>query len=165
MREPTIVRWPGRVPAGKVCSELAATIDLLPTLARLAGTKPPTDRVIDGKDIWPLLAGEPGAKTPHEAYFYHTSGGQLAAVRSGNWKLHIKPPRRRKPKKGEKPQPQPKQPVMELYDLAADISEKDNLAGKHPDVVRRLRALAEAFDEEITKNRRPAGTAAAKKKA
>ena len=159
MREPCLMRWPGKIPAGKICSEVATIMDLLPTLAKLAGTKPPTDRVIDGKDIWPLLSGQEGAKTPYEAFFYHTSQGQLAAVRSGKWKLHIKVPRprRRRPKKGEKPKPVPKPPAIALYDLEADIGEKNNLADQHPDVVARLKKLLADFDAEIEKNARPVG--------
>ena len=161
MREPCIMRWPGQIPAGSVCKELATIMDLLPTVARLAGAKAPTDRVIDGKDIWPLIAGTPGATTPHEAFFYHTSQGQLAAVRSGKWKLHLKPPRPRRPrpKKGEpRPKPQPP-PGPQLYDLSADIGEKTDLAAQHPDVVQRLTALLNRFDAELKANSRPAGKA------
>jgi arylsulfatase A len=165
MREPCIVRWPGKVPAGTTCRDLATTMDLLPTLAGLAGAKVPTDRVIDGKDVWPLLAGEPGAKTPHEAFFYHASGGRLVAVRSGNWKLHTKPARRRRRPKDAKATPAPKTPQVELYDLRADIGEKRNVAAEHPDVVRRLGALADAFEKEVTRNRRPVGRVAAAGKA
>ncbi|MEA3368267.1 MAG: sulfatase, partial [Planctomycetota bacterium] len=71
MREPCIMRWPGRIPAGHVCREVATTMDLLPTLARLAGARQPQDRVIDGRDIWPLMSGQPGATSPHEAFYYH----------------------------------------------------------------------------------------------
>ena len=63
------------------------TIDLLPTLAKLAGAELPK-RTIDGKDIWPLLPGKPGAKSPHEAYYFYW-GRELQAVRSGKWKLHF----------------------------------------------------------------------------
>jgi len=160
MREPAICRWPGKVPAGAVCSELATIMDLLPTFAGLAGTKAPTDRVIDGRDIWPLISGRAGAKTPHEAFFYHTAHGQLAAVRSGKWKLHIKVPvQRRRRRKGEapKPQPPPKPPAVALYDLEADIGETKSVADEHGDVVKRLRALLSTFDEEIKKNSRPVG--------
>ena len=104
MREPCIMRWPAKIPAGTTCAEVATIMDMLPTVAKLAGGAAPTDRVIDGKDIWPLMAGAPGAKTPYEAFFYHTSRGRLAAVRSGKWKLHLTAPARRR-KKG---QPQPK---------------------------------------------------------
>ena len=159
MREPCIMRWPGKIPAGALCGELATIMDILPTVAKLAGTSAPSDRVIDGKDIWPLMAGTPGAKTPHEAFFYHTSRGQLAAVRSGQWKLHLTPPRpRRRPKKGEpRPKPQPLKP--QLYDLAADVGEKNDVAAKHPDVVTRLTALLKRFDAELKANVRPPGQA------
>ena len=138
MREPCIMRWPAKIPAGKVCSELCGTIDLLPTFARLAGAEMPADRVIDGRDIWPLMEGRPGAASPHEAYFYYR-GNNLEAVRSGKWKL-------RRVKKN-----------TELYDLDADVSEKINLADKHPEIVKRLAALMEEFDLELKANARPAG--------
>ncbi|UCC97554.1 MAG: sulfatase [Phycisphaerales bacterium] len=145
MREPCIMRWPGRIPAGKVCSELCGTIDLLPTLARLAGAEMPAARVIDGLDIWPLMAGEPGAKSPHEAFFYYR-GASLEAVRSGKWKL------RRVKKK------------TELYNLKADISEKNNVAGTHPDLVKRLTGLMQKFDRDLKANARPAGKGLKEKK-
>jgi arylsulfatase A-like enzyme len=62
------MRWPGRIPAGQVTAEVASNMDLLPTLAKLAGTRAPIDRVIDGADIWPIVAGEAGAKSPHEDF-------------------------------------------------------------------------------------------------
>jgi len=155
MREPCLMRWPGKVPAGKVCGEIATTMDLLPTFARLAGAEPPTDRVIDGKDIWPLMSGQPGAKTPHEAFFYHR-GMRLAAVRSGKWKLHLGRTARPRAKK-DQPKPEPRRMPGQLYDLEADIGEKNNVAAQHPDVVERLTALAEKFTDQLAKNRRPAG--------
>ena len=156
MREPCIMRWPGRIPAGTVCSELATIMDLLPTIARLAGTKPPSDRVIDGKDIWPLLSGQPGAKSPYQAFFYHTARGQLAAVRSGKWKFHIvAPPQRRR--RGQ-PAQRPLKPPL-LYDLSSDIGETKNVAAEHPDVVERLTALLKDFDAELRAHSRPVGRA------
>ncbi len=149
MREPTIMRWPSRVPAKSVCGEIAGTIDLLPTFAALAGCKPPTDRVIDGKDITPLLTGAAGAKSPHEAYYYYR-GSRLEAIRMGKWKYRASGGRR---KKGP---PAPKI-VGELYDLQADISESTNLAEKNPDVVERLIKQMKAFDAELKANARPAG--------
>ena len=81
------MRMPGKIPAGTVCKEPASTMDILPTVANLTGAKLPDHR-IDGKDIWPLVSGAPGAKSPHEAFFYYR-GFALEAVRSGNWKLHL----------------------------------------------------------------------------
>jgi len=156
MREPCIMRWPGKIPAGSTCSELATIMDILPTVAKLAGTAAPTDRVIDGKDIRPLMAGKAGAKSPYDAFFYHTSRGQLAAVRQGKWKLHLNPPARRR-RRGQ-PAPKPK-PDPQLYDLSADIGEKTNLADKHPDVVKKLTALLKSFDAELKANIRPPGQA------
>jgi len=138
MREPCIMRWPGRIPAGKVCRELCGTIDLLPTFARLAGARVPAGRVIDGRDIRPLMAGEPGAKSPHEAFFYYR-GTNLEAVRCGKWKL-------RRVKKG-----------TELYDLEADVGEKTNVAETHPEIVARLTGVMEEFDRELKANARPPG--------
>ena len=157
MREPCIMRWPGKIPAGAVCRELATIMDLMPTIAKLAGTQAPTDRVIDGKDIWPLMSAEKGATTPHEAFFYHTARGQLAAVRSGRWKFHLNPPRRRRrPRKGQ-PKPKPQPPKPQLYDLSADIGEKTDVADKHPDVVKRLTELLRRFDAELKAHTRPPG--------
>ena len=144
MREPCIMRWPAKIPAGKVCSEVCGTIDLLPTFARLAGAEMPADRVIDGSDIGSLMAGTPGAKSPHEVFFYYR-GRNLEAVRSGKWKL-------RRVKKN-----------TELYDLEADISEKKNLAGEHPEIVKRLAGMMEEFDSELKANSRPPGKVVKKK--
>ena len=155
MREPCIMRWPGRIPAGKVCGEIASTIDVLPTLARLAGGKLPADRVIDGKDIYPLMVGEAGAKTPHEAFYYYR-GNRLEAVRSGKWKLHLGKTRRPRRKKGQPPA-KPVRTGAQLYDLKADVSEKNNVAEKNPDVAKRLTAMAEEFAKELAANRREAG--------
>jgi len=156
MREPCIMRWPGRIPAGKTCDELTSTLDLLPTLAKLAGTKAPDDRIIDGRDIWPLMAGKKGAKSPHEAFYYYRMD-QLQAVRSGRWKLHLpyKPKRRNQPKDTTNA-------PLKLYDLEADIGETNNIAADHPDVVRRLLGLAEQARQDLGDvdrkgNQRPAG--------
>lgn len=141
MREPCIMRWPGEIPAGKVCSEVCGTIDLLPTFAKLAGAEIPADRVIDGRDIWPLMEGRPGAGSPHEAYFYY-NGNRLDAVRGGKWKLRRVSDN------------------IELYDLEADIGEKVNLAGKYPEIVKKLSGIMEQFDSELKTNTRPPGRSA-----
>jgi arylsulfatase A len=137
MREPAVMRWPGKIPAGKTCDELASTLDLMPTLAQLAGTKAPTDRIIDGKNIWPLMTGKRGAKSPHKVFYYYQMD-QLQAVRSGKWKLHI--PLKMKKRNWGKGTPDT---PLNLYNLQADIAETNNVADQHPDVVKRLFALAE----------------------
>ncbi|MCX6377798.1 MAG: sulfatase, partial [Armatimonadetes bacterium] len=117
MREPCIMRWPGRIPAGTSCSEISSVMDLCPTLARLAGAQMPSDRIIDGKDILPLMTGASGAKSPHEAFFYYRQE-QLQAVRSGKWKLVLA--HRDMNDKVDVPQA--------LYDLKADIGETTDVS-------------------------------------
>ncbi|MEA3367125.1 MAG: sulfatase-like hydrolase/transferase, partial [Planctomycetota bacterium] len=157
MREPCLMWGPGRIGAGKVCSELATIMDLLPTFAHLAGATVPTDRVIDGKDIWPLVSGAPGAKSPYDAFFYYSARGDLEAVRQGDWKCRKTKARKPRRKKGQPAPPTPPEPKPELYNLKDDIGEKVNLADKHPDVVKRLAALMAAFDAELMKTSRPIG--------
>ena len=148
MRVPCVVRWPGHVPAGRTCDAVTTAMDLLPTFAGLAGAKVPQDRVIDGKDIWPLLSGHAGATSPHEAFCY-LRGPRVAAVRSGQWKLHLMGGR------GSKP--------GALYDLEADTGEKRNVAGQHPNVVKRLTQLARRLEADLKTHSRPSGTAPAPK--
>jgi arylsulfatase A len=159
-REPCLVRWPGQIPAGSVCRETAVMFDILPTIARLAGAKLDRRRPIDGKDIWPLLSGQAGARTPHEAFYFYR-GTNLEAVRSGKWKLHLPHGYRSLPgEPGHGGQPVKyvqKKTGLELYDLETDIAEKNNIAAEHPEVVKRLNALAKDFAKEIKANRRPPG--------
>ncbi|MFT5470572.1 MAG: arylsulfatase A [Verrucomicrobiales bacterium] len=128
-RVPFVARWPGKIPAASSCSELAISIDLLPTFAKLAGGSEPSDRPIDGKDIWPLLAGEAETESPHEAFFYYFRGN-LKAVRSGAWKLRVAKDRG----KGDLKE-------LALFNLAEDIGEKQNIAKNNPDIVQKLQAL------------------------
>jgi arylsulfatase A len=146
-RVPCIVRWPGTVPANTVSDEVAAMVDVLPTVALLTGGRPPADRVIDGKDIGPLLRGEAGAKSPHEFYIFGHDGG---AVRSGPWKFYPWP-EGAKGKKGEKKEAPAKGPPVQLYDLSRDLAETTNVADRHPEVVARLTAAYERFRESLRK--------------
>ena len=88
VREPFIARFTGVIPPGTVCTEPAMTIDLFPTIAKLTGAKLP-EKTIDGQGIWPLLVGTPGAKNPHEAYYFYFNDNELQAVSSGPWKLQL----------------------------------------------------------------------------
>ena len=142
MRVPFVARWKGRIPAGAESAELVTSMDLLPTLARLADAKPPADRLIDGKDVWPILAGTPDALSPHKTFFYYFMG-YLDAVRSGKWKLHVARRPQGRGIKYSKPIP------IELYDLESDIGEKKNVAGQRPKVVKRLRGLLAAARKDL----------------
>jgi arylsulfatase A len=167
-RVPCVVRWPGQIPAGRENGELCGTIDVLPTLAKLAGGEVPTDRIIDGRDIGPLLRGEPGGKSPHEAFYYYWDNG-LEAIRRGNWKLHFPHAYRSlsgPPGKDGEPGPyRQARTELALYNLAADVGESRNVADQNPEVVAELKKLADAAREDLGdsltgvagKNRRPAG--------
>ena len=148
MRMPCIMRWPGTIPAGQVCSEVASTIDFLPTIATLTGAQVPQDRIIDGKSIVPLMQNAKSSKTPHKDFFYYREGAVLEAVRSGPWKL-----RQAVPEDHEENQ----EVVVELYNLEDDISEKNNLAEKHPDIVKHLSKRMKRFDRQLKANARPPG--------
>jgi arylsulfatase A-like enzyme len=135
MREPTLTWWPGTIPAGQVTEAIAASIDVLPSLAKLVGAKLPTDRIIDGKDSLDTLLGKQSAKSPHEHLFYEIDG-----IRRGDWKLV-------KNAKG----------AFELYDLKSDLSETQNLAQQQPDLVKELKALLDAHATELATNTRAPG--------
>jgi arylsulfatase A-like enzyme len=130
-RAPCIVRWPGKVPAGKVSDAIFATIDFMPTFANLAGYKVPEDRRIDGVDQTDLILGK-SEKGARDSFFY------VNAVRKGKWKYlkakHCMYGYSRDRKRAE---------VEELYDLEADLGETTNLADKHPEKVAELKALLE----------------------
>jgi len=151
-REPTLMWWPGRIPAGTVCRTPAMTIDILPTVAKLIGAKLP-DHKIDGLDIMPLIKGEPGARSPHEAYFLYY-GRQLQAVRMGRWKLHFPHKYRtlsgRKGGTGGKPVPYDQAEIgLSLFDLKNDIGETTDVKDKHPGVVARMEKLADKMRAEL----------------
>jgi arylsulfatase A-like enzyme len=145
-RVPCVMRWPGTLPAGKVIDEIATTMDLMPTLARLAGTAEPQDRVIDGRNLIPLLTGKTD-KSPHEAYYFYKHT-HLHAVRSGHWKLVL--PRPARPKDlGWYARLQQEVKVITLYNLKDDIGETTNVASQHPDVVAKLMALIEKARKDL----------------
>lgn len=152
MREPCIMRWPGRIPAGTVCDEFAATIDVLPTIAQIVKAPIQQKRIIDGKDISPLVFGKTDVTTPHEFYFYYWIN-ELHAIRSGRWKLHFPHPYRSlKSLPGRDGMPGPyvqKKTGYELYDLETDAIESSNVANLFPEVVERLKKLAKIAHQDL----------------
>ena len=152
VREPCLMRWPGQIPPGTVCREPAMTIDLLPTLAKLINAKLPDDRIIDGLNIWPMISGQPGAKSPHEAFYFYWDR-ELQAVRSGRWKLHF--PHAYRSLEGEggrggTPAKYVQRRIeLSLFDLGTDPGETKNVAADHPGVVARLQQLAQAAREDL----------------
>lgn len=149
-REFCVMRWPGHIPAGTVCDEPAMTIDLLPTIAHLTGAELPK-KPIDGLDISPLVRGEEGAKSPHEALYFYWNRG-LEAVRAGRWKLHFPHKYRTVEEPGEGGKPgrmRPEKIEKSLFDLETDPRETTSVLNEHPEVVERLEALAEGIREEL----------------
>ncbi len=134
-RVPFVARYPDRIPAGLVQREVATTMDLLPTIAGLAGVELAPDRPIDGQDIMPLLEGIEGASSPTSSFLYYTAHGELAGIRRGRWKLLLEP--------------------GTLHDVESDVGEQWNRADRHPEIVAELRALAIERDAVITREARP----------
>ena len=125
-RVPCIVRWPGRVAAGRVIEDVTNAMDLYPTIAGWCGVGVPGDRTLDGRDLGSLLDGGDG---PDESPFFYMLGGNVEAVRLGRWKLHVR--------KWNKER-------VRLYDLVDDIGERHDLVHEHPEVVAELLALITA---------------------
>ena len=135
MRMPAIAWWPGQIPEGTTCDEIASTMDFLPTFAGLAGVEVPDDRIIDGKDMFDLLAGIPGARSKYDALYY-----KLDAVRSGDWKYFNN---------------------GQLYNLKTDIGETENVAEQNLEIVARMKHLLVRGQEDLNNpaNCRPVGKA------
>ncbi|MBL8219672.1 MAG: sulfatase-like hydrolase/transferase, partial [Bryobacterales bacterium] len=149
VRVPAVFRWPGKIPAGRVTSEIAANIDIYATFATLAGAALPKDRYIDSLNLWPFLSGQT-AKSPREVFYYYSGevfykaedgrpkhSSKLEAVREKRWKLWLT--------------------TGGLYDLQEDIGERRDVAKFHPAIAARLRKMAGSFDATLQKNVRPLG--------
>jgi len=145
IRLPFVVRWPGRVPAGRVDSTtVLAAVDMLPTLSAIAGARPPDGASSDDEDLSAALLGKPGARAKpllweygrNQKSFNYPAGRDRSpnvAVRDGRWKLLINADGT----------------GAELYDLAADASETGNLAKQNPDIAKRLADAALAWRKSL----------------
>jgi arylsulfatase A len=142
VREPTLMRWPGHVPAGRTCDAPMMTIDMLPTIARLIGARLPANR-IDGLDISDVISGK-SDRSPHEVLYFYYHQNDLEALRSGKWKLEM--PRSynslngRPGGKNGRPVPYEslKIPQAALYDLDSDAGQKHDLSAEQPEVLKKL---------------------------
>lgn len=134
-RVPCVVWAPGRVPAGTRSDAFATTMDLLPTFAALAGAELTGER-IDGLDLGAAFTGD--APSPREEMVFYAARGGLEGLRQGDWKLLLK-----------------KEGKPELYHLAEDLGEKDNLAAKHPERVEAMTSRMRELDKEISENAVP----------
>ena len=151
-REPCIMRWPGKIPAGAVCSQMAATLDVLPTLADYCGATLPSAK-IDGVDIRPLLSGAPDAN-PRDVLIYYYHVNSLEGIRKGPWKLVL--PHRSQtymtyaPGHGGYPGGYAETDVpIALYNLATDPGETHDVHAQHPEIVDQLQAIATQYRGEL----------------
>lgn len=155
VRVPCIAWWPGQLPAGRTQDAPAMTIDLLPTIAHLAGGQLPA-REIDGRNIWPLMQVAENAVSPHDAYYIYYNRNELQAVVMGHWKLYLPHAYRTlAPGQAHRDDGIPVKYAMvrietpELYDLKSDASETANVAAQHPDIVSAMLALAQRAREDM----------------
>lgn len=172
-RVPMIARWPGQIPAGQKHPGLAVMMDLFATILDTTGAKMPDDRVVDGRSLLPMLTG---AASPHEVIF-GTQADKLANVRDSRWKLHVLPAKEIGLKPGPDGRwRDPRAPdgvtilapyeqygldahpglttgdkaaAMQLFDLANDPGEQQDVAAEHPEVVARLKAKYDAMLKDV----------------
>ena len=131
VRVPFVVSWPSRLPAGKDYTLPVSSLDVFATSLALAGQPRPQDKKYDSVDLLPYLSGEK-KESPHDRLFWRTGGGAKLAVREGDWKLvRLK-----------------NQPDL-LFNLAQDIGEKTDVAAAQPEVVKKLAASLEAWNQEL----------------
>lgn len=156
VREPCIARWPGKIKPGSVEDRPAIMLDWFPTFVKLAGGQVPTDRIIDGKDIAPVLLGT--AKRQDEEFFFYV-GWNLQSHRSGPWKLKLPlVPRRPATQAATRPATQPEGHGLLLFNLDADPGETTNLADQHPEIVARLKRQIAEFQKTVTTTQPTEGT-------
>ncbi len=146
-RVPCIVRWPGKVPAGRVSDAIFATIDFMPTFANLAGFQAPNDRIIDGIDQTGLLLGK--TEKGRDSFYYQNAG-----IRVGKWKFLTPTAHFHKYAVDDN-----REKVDELFDLESDLGETTNLATKHPDVLAKLKQQYEELRSRPLKLKAPAAPA------
>lgn len=144
LRVPFIARWPGTLPPGVTSNALSINFDIFPTCLSCAGVPLPQDRIIDGRDLLPILKGE--VSSLHERFFYY-DGPILVAVRYQNWKYQ----RRHMSDNGG-------YPLFShgpfLFDLERDPSESYNLIETYPDVARNLTNMLDEWEAELKVNLR-----------
>lgn len=145
-REPFIMKYPNKLKAGQEIEVPVMAIDILPTIAELTGAKLP-EQVIDGKSAWKVITGE-SKEAVQEAYFFYYRVNEMFGVRYGKWKLYF--PHRYRTMDGQEPgkdgQPGEYRMIdmeeIELYDVENDISETKNVASEHPEVIEKIKLLA-----------------------
>jgi arylsulfatase A len=142
-RVPFIVRWPGKVAAGRLSSETICQSDLLATCAELLGRRLPVNSAEDSVSLLPELLGQAHAAPLRDAIVHHSIHGDFA-IRQGDWKLCLCPGSGgwSAPRPGAEPADAP---PFQLFNLAADPAEKNNVAAANPEIVQRLGRLMKRY--------------------
>ena len=180
LRVPFIARWTGHIPAGSVNPNLAASVDLFPTILNAAGLSCPTDRAIDGKDLWPLLTSQAALSVHKFVVTMHNE--RLMTIHSGPWKLHVAAQKKYRapqdlsnwkdrrgpdgvtliaPFEQATPASYPgltagdESKAGSLFNIADDPGEQRDVSAQYPEVVKRLKAYAETTLAEIPTLERP----------
>lgn len=143
---PLLVRWPGKIAAGTSSDQTVSLNDLMATCADILGTTLPPTNGQDSVSLLPALLGK-ADKPLREAIVYHSIEGRFA-IRQGNWKLELCPGSGGWSNPRDPAAKQQGLPLVQLYDLAADIGETNNLQAAHPEVVARLTQLLEKYVAE-----------------
>ena len=152
-REPFIMRYPKKLEAGKTIDVPIMAIDMLPTLAAVTNSKLP-EKTIDGKNVWSVLTGE-SDESPQEAYFFYYRVNELFGVRYGKWKLYFPHTYRTMSGQelGKDGVPGAYKMVdleeIELYNVVNDESETKNVADEYPDVVAKIKLLANTMRSRL----------------
>lgn len=141
MREPTLAWWPGTIPPGTVTTELGSTMDIYTTSIKMAGGKVPSDRIVDGVDLQPVLTGM--GRSPRDSVIYYR-GTRIWAVRKGPWKVHYET------RSGYRNDYQKHDPPL-LFHLEHDPSEKHDVAKDHPEVVEEIAKLVAEHEAKLVK--------------
>ncbi|MCM8535398.1 MAG: sulfatase [Lentisphaeraceae bacterium] len=149
-RVPCVMKGPG-ISAGTVSDEIMGTIDLLPTIAKLAGVELKTRGPIDGVDASQLMLGS--KKSPRNEFVYYSARGDLNGLRQGDYKLRVVEQFKGRGNKRKKTG----KVTVELFNLKEDIGEKNNLASKMPEKVQALKARMMELDKNISQDIRPRG--------
>lgn len=152
-REPFIMRYPNKITPGKTIDIPVMAIDILPTIAEITGARLP-NLTIDGKSALSLLTGK-SQESPQEAYFFYYRINELMGVRYGKWKMYF--PHTYRTMDGQEPGKDGlpgeyrmiEMEEIELYDVTTDISETKNVAEEYPEVVDKIKVLANEMRHEL----------------
>jgi len=135
IRVPCLMRWPAKLPKGKITSQVGITMDLTATFAAIGGAKRPADRPFDGINLLPILTGEMAEEPRTLAWRINRTGRQQKAIRHGSWKYI---------QDGN---------VEMLFDLAKDISERHDVSFQNPEVFTDLKRRLTKWEDDLSQER------------